>query len=277
MTTLYVDALPESKEVFTRRRLIEVKTNFLGRSGTTDKSKILYSDFEKTYGKYAFIPFDIPKIIPNDIEKFKDFFYSRCKFADKEVVDFISQQETAINQKVYETIDSFSPGWQPVWTLNVHKEIYTEFPEFFEQIHEYMPWVGHEWFQWNIWSSVKRIPPHRDYTSLMDLPYAMRIKIWDENPSETLQLKIDPIRQHDNTFEFLNIPNDTNSFGWNNLRTKHKSVFNPPYRKILFIWRDTLYDEKQVQQISDLFDRSISKYKDFVLIDDNPVTDYLNI
>jgi len=45
----------------------------------------------------------------------------------------------------------------------------------------------------------------------------------------------------------------------------------------LFIWRDVLRDEKQVTQLADLFDRSIAKYKDQVMIDDNPPTDYLNI
>jgi hypothetical protein len=140
-----------------------------------------------------------------------------------------------------------------------------------------MPWVGEKLFQWNMWSSAKSIPPHRDYTSLIDVPHAMRIKIYDENPSETLKLKIDPLRQHDNPFEFISVPEDTNSFGWNNLRTKHKSIFNPPHRKILFIWRDILHNEKQVTQIADLFDRSIAKYKQQVMIDDNPPTDYLNI
>jgi len=277
MNTSYDDTIPETKEVFTHRRLLEVKTNFIGKSGIVDKSKILYSDFERTYGKYVFIPFDVPKIVPNDIGKFKEFFYSRCKFANKEVADFISGKETQQDVQIYETIDSFSPNWDAVWSRNVHIEVYKEFPEFFEQIHEYMPWVGEKLFQWNMWSSAKSIPPHRDYTSLIDVPHAMRIKIYDENPSETLKLKIDPLRQHDNPFEFISVPEDTNSFGWNNLRTKHKSIFNPPHRKILFIWRDILHNEKQVTQIADLFDRSIAKYKQQVMIDDNPPTDYLNI
>jgi len=277
MNTSYDDTIPETKEVFTHRRLLEVKANFIGTSGVVDKSKILYSDFEKTYGKYTFIPFAIPKILPNDIGKFKEFFYSRCKFSDKDVVDFISVKEMRGDVRIYETIDSFSPNWQPVWTKNVHIEVYKEFPEFFEQIHEYMPWVGGKLFHWNMWSSAKNIPSHRDYTSLIDVPHAMRIKIYDENPSETLKLKIDPLRQHDNTFEFISVPEDTNSFAWNNLRTKHESIFTPPHRKILFIWRDVLRDEKQVTQLADLFDRSIAKYKDQVMIDDNPPTDYLNI
>ena len=43
----------------------------------------LYLDLEKSYGKYLFVPFAVPKIIPKDIEQFKNFFFEKCTTVSK--------------------------------------------------------------------------------------------------------------------------------------------------------------------------------------------------
>jgi hypothetical protein len=142
-----------------------------------------------------------------------------------------------------------------------------------------MPWVGDKDFRWNMWSSAKEVPPHRDHTSMVDLPTAMRIKLYDSNPVETLSLLTDPIKEHNNPYTPLPTLTDTNTFSWNNLRTKHKSFKHATGDKILFIWRDKLVTSQQVNQFVDLVDRSIAKFKDTdqIWVDSNPATDYLNL
>jgi hypothetical protein len=265
------ETIAETKENLSAIRTYEAQSNFM-------KGNTVYTELEKTYGKYLYLPFDIPVIVPHDIEKFKSWFYAHGKNAGKQIEDFSSGTFEA-TPKTYVSIDSVSPGWTPVWSLNASPDVYTEFPELFEQIHDYMPWVGNKDFRWNMWSSSNKVPAHRDHTSCVDAPLAMRIKLYDNNPSETLSLLVDPIKEHNNQYKYLPKLSDTNSFTWNNLRTKHKSIFlGRPYRKILFIWRDTLRTDLQVNQFVDLLDRSISKYesnKDLVWVDDNLESDYL--
>lgn len=263
--------LAETKENLASIREFEGQSNFM-------KGNTVYSELEKAYGKYLYIPFDIPVIKLNDMEKFKYWFYLHGRNAGKQVEDFSSGTFKATD-KTYVSIDSVSPGWEPVWSLNSRPDVYTEFPELFEQIHDYMPWVGERDFRWNMWSSANKVPAHRDHTSCVDAPLAMRIKIFDSNPSETLSLLVDPIKEHKNSYRYLPKLTDTNSFTWNNLRTKHKSIFlGGPCRKILFIWRDRLKTDQQVNQFVDLVDRSIAKYgdnKDLVWVDENRASDYL--
>lgn len=261
----------ESKENLTKLRAFESKSNYMG-------SSTVYTELEQAYGKYLFIPFDIPKILPNDLEYFVQYFYGNAKNAGKQQED-LSTGTFAPTKKTYRTIDSHSPGWTPVWTLNTVQDIYTKFPEIFEQIHDYMPWVGGKEFRWNMWSSAKDVPAHRDHTSMVDAPLAMRIKLYDSNPTETLSLLVDPIKEHDNPYVPLPVLEDTNSFTWNNLRTKHKSFKRPYADKILFIWRDRLVTSQQVNQYVDLMDRSIAKYKDTdkIWVDTNLSTDYLKL
>lgn len=264
----------ETKENLTYLRRRESTINFMNRNPA-------YTEIEKTFGKYLFVPYDVPKIELKDIEFFKSWFFANAKYSTKLVEDMSSGLVPYAN-KAYMTVDSTSPQWDnSVWSRNPIAEIYTLFPEIFEQIHEYMPWVGPDNFRWNIWSSHRNIIPHRDLTSCVDLPFSMRIKLYDGNPDETLQLMTDPIKEHSNEYQPIPKLTDTNTFGWNNLRTKHRSVFHgDDFRKILFIWRDPIVTETQLTQLADLLERSINKYTKFenqVLIDTNDVTDYINL
>lgn len=261
--------------VETKENLTELRNHELSK---LSEVKTLYTELEKTYGKYLFVPYDIPKIQPVDLQKFYFFFFNNGKHAGKQVEDLSSATFNA-TKSTYLSIDSNVNSWTPVWTRNIVESIYTEFPEIFEQIHDLMPWVGQKNFRWNMWSSSNRVPAHRDHTSMIDMPLAMRIRLFDSNQTETLSLLTDPIYKHNNVYTPLPRVEDSNSYAWNNLRTKHASVFRPPARKILFIWRDKLSTPQQINQYVDLLDRSIAKYQgtDKLWIDSNLVTDYINI
>ena len=42
-----------------------------------------YTELERAYGKYLLVPFAVPKILPNDMGKFVDFYNRNAKFAVK--------------------------------------------------------------------------------------------------------------------------------------------------------------------------------------------------
>jgi len=262
--------ISETKENLTQLRSIELNQ--------LPEVKTLYSELEQTYGKYLFVPYDLPKIQPNDLQKFVVFFFKNGKHAGKQIED-LSSGIFKSTKSTYLSIDSITDNWTPVWTRNIVESIYTEFPEIFEQIHDLMPWAGGKNFRWNMWSSAKAVPPHRDHTSMIDMPLSMRIKLFDVNPNETLGLLTDPIKEHNNTYVALPRTEESNSYAWNNLRTKHSSTWSPTARKILFIWRDKLETTRQVNQYVDLLDRSIAKYQgtDKLWIDTNSTSDYLNL
>ena len=243
----------------------------------------LILELERAYGKYLFVPFAIPKILPNDLEKFVDYFFSNAKRLGKRMSD-LAGPTLETQQVPYVSINSNTNNWSGgSFETNPSSSVYLEFPEIFEQIHDLMPWVGDKDFKRSMWSSDHNVPLHRDIGTMVDVPISARIKLFDTNPFETLSLHLDPLEK-DNSFKKvwqIPIPNDTNSFAWNNLRTKHRSVFvpskdNKKFRKILFIWRGTLSSSQQVNQYIDLLDKSIAMYKKETLIDfDNNVLDYL--
>jgi hypothetical protein len=270
-TSTTADVITETKDNLTKLRAFESHTNFMNGNS-------VYTELEQAYGKYLFVPYDIPRININDIDKFIFYFNNNAKHASKTQSDLSSGTFVATN-RTYKTIDSISPDWTPVWSLNSMEQTYTEFPEIFEQVHDYMPWVGGKNFRWNMWSSSSHVPAHRDHTSMIDAPLAMRVKLFDNNIAETLHLLTDPIKEHTN--KYITIPrlSESNSFAWNNLRTKHRSIKSPGRMKVLLIWRDRLITSQQVNQYVDLLDRSIAKYKDtpHLWVDDNSATDYLDL
>jgi len=269
------DKIIESKENLTAMRKQEAAFNFM-------KNNWAYTEIEKAFGQYLFVPFDVPKIEFRDLEFFVSWFYKNAKPTVKQKGDFSSGNKT-LNGSPYLTIDAVDDTWHGMFSKNSVPEVYTLFPEFFEQIREYLPWLKTEKsaFRWNMWSSSKDIIPHRDFSSCVDIPSALRIKLFDSNQEETLKLLVDPLKEHSN--EYMPIPKliDTNTFAWNNLRTKHKSVFHgEDFRKILFINRTAIETELQLQHFADLLERSINKYKNYenqVWVDTNSVSDYINL
>lgn len=241
----------------------------------------LLLELEKAYGQYLFVPYDIPKILPYDIEKFVEYFYSNSQRIGKRMADLSGPiQESS----PYVSISSTTKNWDGrSFDVKPYEDIYNDFPEIFEQIHDLLPWVGDKDFKWTMWSTDNNVPLHRDIGVMVDAPISARIKLFDTNPFETLTMHLDPIDKDDSFKKVwpLPIPDETNSFAWNNLRTKHKSIFVPSkdkkkYRKILFIWRGALNSKQQVNQYIDLLDRSIAKYQKETITDvDNTIEDYL--
>ena len=273
MTNLTRDergVIHESKENLTKMRSHECNLLY----GTD-----VYSELERAYGKYLYVPLAVPIIVPNDLDKFVEYFFKHAISIAKVVEDTLSPKVAASDQP-YVAIDSVSPGWDlSVFAKNHFAPIYTDFPEIFDQIHSHLPFVGERDFRWSMWSSGLNVPLHRDYTSMIDFPSAVRIKLFDNNPFETLSVEVHPTTKKSDRKFFLPIPKDTNTFAWNNLRTKHKSGFltGKGLRKILFLWRDELKTPLQINQYIDVIEKSITAYVEETMIDTNDVSDYIAI
>ena len=102
-----------------------------------------------------------------------------------------------------------------------------------------------------------------------------RIKLFDNNPFETLKLHLSPMdKQEVETYRFK-VPADTNSWVWNNLRTKHGSFYDPSKRKILLILSTFNIDWKKYDS---LLERSVSKFEnEYCLTSTRPLDDFVNL
>jgi len=220
---------------------------------------------EKSYGKYFYVPFDIPCIKADDHEKFVDWYFNNSAVATKKRAN-IANPDGVYNSH-FKTINAQEVD--EVWTNHV-VDVFGTFPELKDQLMEYFPLTTPG--LWRMWSSTDKILNHRDDDSLVDCPMAMRIKLYDENPRETLW-----IREDEAPWKTMHFPdlNDTNSFAWNNVRTYHGSEYDPKYKKIL--WILTLDTNLNVNKYIDLMDRSIDKYKNLVMVDHRPREYYYDL
>lgn len=229
-------------------------------------------EFEKAYGTYLYVPLDVPKFIINDIEKFKDF-HNKCGVIAETVEDKTYDEAEMWAQNNYD---------QKIVTSSYTKLIKKIAPELIEQFMEYFSFINPEFNDWCIWSTRTDIHRHRDQAPLIDAPATLRIMLYDDNPVQTLKLTLDPIGKKVDYDFYLDLPDDTNSFTWNNLRAQHDSVYIPNHSKLLWIFSQKIdpyfiYDDRLNKYI-DLLDRSIAKYKSYIKIDTlTTIDDYLEI
>ncbi len=235
---------------------------------------------ENKYGKYLYLPLNVPKIVPNDPQLFKQWFMDRSKPIYKRMADIANPDQTDSY-----TIPSFlsvdSKNLLEVWTTgawdaNPVSDMYEIFPEIKEQIDRYLPFKSLEYY--SLWSSMWTVSPHRDATPLCDMPYAFRINLYDENPSGTLRLhKGLPDMEYNNCESKLIEHFDSNAFAWNNLRALHSSTKDNQYMKILMITASTIRNKPDFDKMEALFDSSIEKYKNMFWEDTSPLEDYIHV
>jgi hypothetical protein len=103
---------------------------------------------------------------------------------------------------------------------------------------------------------------------------SFRIKLYDENPEETLYFLENTTKpyEHGKDTQIRSVPG-TNSWAWNNLRVKHGSVYNPGYKKFLVI-STGIVDPKKYET---LMDKSINLYKDYCVVSENSLGNYVNV
>lgn len=207
---------------------------------------------EAKYGKYLYIPLDIPKV--QTTSEFVSWYFDVAKNIDKVYDDVAGGKNElpmflSVDTRAYE---------RDIWERNVQPNIPERFPELIPAL-DALPFTGRPDFF--LWSSTRRVPAHRDQGPWFDLPCSFRIVLYDENPKQTLELSEDPLANVEPRFykpRRISVPSETNTFAWNNLRTKHSSRYSG-LRKILLIVSQQTFD---LDQYEDLMERSIAKYSE---------------
>jgi hypothetical protein len=234
-------------------------------------NNLAYSDLEKTYGKYLYLPLAVPKILPYDLEKFVDYYFSMAK--TRHGYAYGKSEKQSADRELFPVFLSIdSPNCLDNDKANIREDFPKLFPEILEQIYECLPVNRDVSIEYSLWSAKRSVREHRDKQRMLDLPINWRIKLYDTNPKETLYIIPDPPNTI-NQKQFLKIPEDSNTFAWNNLRVLHGSDFIPGHRKILMIPLFGHYVNEN--KLVDLLDRSVSRYKEFTMVDTYDIKNYV--
>jgi hypothetical protein len=156
----------------------------------------------------------------------------------------------------------------------VREDFLDLFPDFYQQIIETFPFKRLKSFR--IWSSTGNFSLHRDmHESFVDFPNLFRIMLHDENPNSTLYVNnvLPGNKCEDSNFYIPRIA-ETNSFAINNLRTKHASTFQSPYKKILILLDNYEIDNERMDA---LMQKSLSKYPSQLLVDERDISEYVTL
>jgi hypothetical protein len=221
---------------------------------------------EKKYGQYIFVPLDVPLIKSSKHSELVSFYYQHAKLSERLKEDIAGSMDDTYRAK-FLSLNSSPTDSDDVWSKTYRSDFEITFKDLFDQIYEYLPIERNSKISYTLWSTQSPVIMHRDHTSLLDLPLNFRIKLYDDNPSETLLIKnclTDGVYQYQKSCSPISLPNESNTWTWNNARVVHGSTYNPDYKKILMILEDLKIDWIRYEE---LLEKSLATYKDYLLVD----------
>ena len=228
-------------------------------------------EIEEKWGKYCFLPLDIPPF--SESKKIAEWFFQNAKPSLKRKPDIATPRTghsgfNAVDIIVDEKKDD------TIWEMHTKHNFLEEFPKFHQELLDLFPHVKIPHIR--LWQSTGYVIKHRDDYDFRDFPSSFRAMLYDENPKETLYIEeYLPNATSEVPEKSMPIPRleESQSFVWNNLRTKHHSVFDSRYRKIILIIPAPIIDYKKYDQ---LLERSLVKYSNYAMVSDHSINDFVN-
>lgn len=226
-------------------------------------------ELEQEFGKYIFVPLALPKFELLDKDHFVSWWNTHAIKPTKLVSEQLSPETGYSSAEAVDLIEKIKHYWDPNFQTENFKN---EFPNLWEQFHDLLP--IDDFLTLHLWSSFKPFTEHRDPGELLDVPMSFRIKLYDDNPEETLYIFDNPTNPYQ-MGEVKQLPQleTTNSWVWNNLRVKHGSIYNINYKKCLVITTGIL----NIKKYKALLTTSINTYKDHCMISEHSLKNYVNI
>ena len=224
---------------------------------------------EQKFGKYLFVPLALPMFEFPEKEHFFHWWNTHAIRPQKTVSEHLSPETGYSSAESVDLIEKVKHYWTP----NMQTDSFIkEFPKLWQQFNDLLPIDNI--LPLHLWSSYKPFTEHRDPGEVIDMPISFRIKLYDENPEETLYFFDNPTQPHVYGEDTIvpTAPN-TNSWVWNNLRIKHGSVYNSEYKKILVIATGVINAERY----EELMDTSISTYKDRCVLSKYSLENYVDV
>jgi hypothetical protein len=227
------------------------------------------TELEKRFGKYLFVPLALPIFELPDQQHFLSWWSTHQQVVSKIKEDIVVKEYGFKGFESVDILNKFNEEWE---SNNQTTSFVKEFPKLYQQFFDQLPCK--ELMRITMWSSIRDIPEHRDNAEFIDLPGSFRIKLYDENPSESLYIFENTLAPYNNyPAQALPTLTRTNSFVWNNLRTKHGSIYNPQYKKIIAL----IIGLVDIEKYEALLTTSINTFGSQCIISNNSITNYVNI
>jgi hypothetical protein len=233
--------------------------------------RLEFEILEQKYGKYIFVPFDIPPIRAKNINDFSNWYLENCL-------------HTTGPQGLHK---SSNPDWSSI-TVHYQNENYFKlkeaFPEIIDLMQEHLPYTENNKIDLAFMTNNYPVPSHRDHSNyFIDIPGSIRSFAYDDNPISNLYLIENRKNKDRGEFNCDGIPlkgfaiprlETTNTFSWNNLRAEHGSIKIGSHKKILCYYTNlNTMDWKRFDQ---LIERSIKKYYDQCFVSDKSLDYFIN-
>lgn len=224
----------------------------------------------------AYTPLDIPKIEPDDWNKFWEIWNSKKQQVVKKDTGYgepkIKEVTTAapwIGMNCYLVPQLSNDSKNFLLDYGQYHDFSKEFPKM---------WAGFQQLPFKTINSIRLVSnnmeviPHHDGVTTTGTTFLVRVMIWDENPSPTLYLceSNDEIRQSvfvkpdspyiNNTRMYMQLPKDSNSFVFNNVSCFHGAEHDGKNNKILAMISGVIDEDRYF----DMIHSSSEKYKDYV-------------
>ena len=242
-----------------------------------DRSKC--ARLREKFKDIAALPMALPKFELDDVAKFWEIWNANVTKVARQVTLGDRGSEGAANPSMdrtqwdglalYEDHDLLDMA---AWRTEISEELKNSQKKYVESIFNLLPFQRIRSIR--LWSAHRVISPHYDgnmpptLDRVMQFPAEIRIMLDDKNPTETFWIcsntKYKPNQQQpipSNDKLYIKLPEDTNTFAWNNENFLHGADYDPQYKKILVVvkgWVD-------LDKLEALIDASIEKYPEFIL------------
>lgn len=231
---------------------------------------------ERLYGKYLFLPLDLPQ--PTAKPDFAEWWQKYSKPINKIKPDITEQSRTSDAHKnssgVYGGDEIFNSINSPTSINNVFESnVRHDAADHVDNLDEFIDSLKTARKSYNFWSSNRQINYHRDTGPWLDLPVMFRAMVYDTNSASTFSIVESPTdvpyvpaELSKNIKTIPRVPGCV-TFGINNVRAEHGSYYHRGYTKCILICNTSRFD---LDAYEDLMERSIKKYGEYAIVSDLP-------
>jgi len=191
-------------------------------------------------------PIVFPKVVPNNWDKWNTIWDKYKNYTPKVHNTKNSGQVHWIGFDIYvkDGVDASE--------LMAYKCENINCPELFNSLFDNIQKLPIDVHVVRVLQSLMLVSAHHDHTNDSN---SLRSMLHDDNPKQTWYY------EHNNTKEYLRLPEDTNTWWYNDSKTKHGTDYINGYKKQLILYRG-ITKENEMQS---LLEKSMQQYSEYVI------------
>jgi len=194
------------------------------------------------------VPLDFPKVEPNDWEKWNKVWETNKKIVHKIATTKNTGQVPWIGFDIY-----VKDGIDADDVIKYHGEN-VNCPELFNSLFDNLDKLPIDLHVVRVLQSTGRVKAHQDFAVEADYQ-SIRSILYDNNPKQTWYYESNQKKQ------YLNLPEETNTWWYDDAKIKHATDFYEGYSKQLIMYRGTI---KQ-PLLSSMVNQGVNKYPEYVI------------